>query len=436
MKYPPRSNLSHNPFNFSLVLMFVLVFGIAHAWRTTGAAGSIGSGMRAQTVEETVTLPASDVKTWQHGYQWYPALPYCGPPFHIFPSLEEEPGSIFAGFEHYYDKGKPVFGCPDGAQVVFRGTAWFDLASISSKAAPLHVFATSALLHFKKDKSCPEEEILIANADWLKGFSGGDLVPGDPFKKLPASASEDTVMDVTSVVNNWLRGEDHGGYANYGFVFKGPLEADLKYSNNDACVVRYSDLSLTVKYKYDKAPAPIIVRRPDNPIIQVAPGLLDTRRNVALASNGAKASASSTFTAYPFSPGAAIDGEHKGLDWLKGGGWNGAGPTNNDWLQVTFKKAPVIYEIDVYSVQDDFASPIEPDLTTTFTKYGLTDFEVQILNPSHGWEDVPGGNVIGNDKVWRQFTFPGGIAAGDIRVLVHKTPDGYSRITELEAWTK
>src|SRR5262249_51906920 len=70
----------------------------------------------------------------------------------------------------------------------------------------------------------------------------------------------------------------------------------------------------------------------------------------------------------------------------------------------------------------------------TFTQYGLTAFQVQYWNGS-AWVDVPGGNVTGNNLVWRQFTFAP-ISTDRIRVLVNSTQDNvWSRITELEAWT-
>src|SRR5216684_2698052 len=72
-------------------------------------------------------------------------------------------------------------------------------------------------------------------------------------------------------------------------------------------------------------------------------GSLDIiRKNVALASNHAKASASSIYTDASYSPDKAIDGDHRGLNWAKGGGWNGAGPTNNDWLQIDSTAAKLL----------------------------------------------------------------------------------------------
>ena len=50
--------------------------------------------------------------------------------------------------------------------------------------------------------------------------------------------------------------------------------------------------------------------------------------------------------------------------------------------------------------------------------------------------NVTGGNVTGNNLVWRKFTFAA-ITTSKVRVLVSNSPNqtyGYSRIIELEAW--
>jgi hypothetical protein len=384
----------------------------------------------AETVEETVTLSASEVKTWAHGYQWYAKLPYCGPPFHMFPPRDEISGAVFAGYLHYYDKGAKIFGCPDGASAVDRGTVWFDLSSIASKAPPLHVSVKSSLLHFKKDTECPSQQLLIAKEDWLKGLSDDTLVAGDPIKIIPACAPPECVLDVTTVVNNWVRGEDHGGYQNYGFVIKGPIEGDHNFTDNDGCMPRYSDFSLTVTYRYDKAPAVIVVpvpQEPATPYLLVAP--TTTRKNVALASNGGVATASSTNTGV--APSLANDGDRKGLNHA----WSAASGTFPQWLQIDFKGSKTIDEIDVFTTQDNYMSPSEPTESMTFSLYGLSGYDVQYWDGSSWVTVMPGGSVTGNDKVWRKFTFKK-ITTTKIRVLANASPHNWAHIMELEAWGK
>jgi len=69
----------------------------------------------------------------------------------------------------------------------------------------------------------------------------------------------------------------------------------------------------------------------------------------------------------------------------------------------------------------------------TFTLWGITAFEVQYWNGS-AWVDVPGGNVTGNNLVWRRFLFAP-ISTDRIRVLVNNALAGSSRIMEVEAWS-
>jgi glucose/arabinose dehydrogenase len=154
--------------------------------------------------------------------------------------------------------------------------------------------------------------------------------------------------------------------------------------------------------------------------------------NVAAQANGGVASASSSFAGYPAS--GANNGDRKGLNWGNGGGWNDStNSTFPDWLQLTFSSTQSIAEIDVFTVQDNFATPSDPTLSMTFTQYGITDFQVQYWTGS-AWLDVPGGNITGNNRVWRRITFSP-ISTSAIRVLVNGALNVYSRIVELEAWT-
>jgi hypothetical protein len=155
--------------------------------------------------------------------------------------------------------------------------------------------------------------------------------------------------------------------------------------------------------------------------------------NVAAASNGGVASASSTYSsAYPAA--AAINGDRRGVNWGKGGGWNdataGALP---DWLQVTFGGTRTINEVNVFTVQDNFGSPVEPTTTLTFSRYGIRAFTVQYWTGT-AWAAVPGGTVSGNTLVWRRFTFAP-LTTDRIRILVTGVSASYARITEVEAWS-
>ena len=121
--------------------------------------------------------------------------------------------------------------------------------------------------------------------------------------------------------------------------------------------------------------------------------------NVALASNGAVALASSTFSA-GHSPNGAINGDRKGVNWGAGGGWNDATPgAFPDWLEVDFNAAYPIDRINVFSLQDAYLAPVEPYFPLAFLEHGLTAFDVQYWNGS-AWITVPGGAITGNTLVW------------------------------------
>jgi RHS repeat-associated protein len=152
--------------------------------------------------------------------------------------------------------------------------------------------------------------------------------------------------------------------------------------------------------------------------------------NVALAANGATASASSAYGG--FAPSGAINGDRKGLFVWQNGYWSTAA-TGTAWLEVLFNGAKTISEIDVVTIQDNFNAPVEPTDTMTFANYGLSGFDVQYWNGS-AWTTISGASVSGNTKIWRKFSFSP-LTTTKIRVLCNASVDGFSRLTEVEAWT-
>jgi len=157
------------------------------------------------------------------------------------------------------------------------------------------------------------------------------------------------------------------------------------------------------------------------------------RTNYALPINGATAVASSSYNAN-YSAAGAIDGDRAGVNWGADGGWNDATVNSfPDWLEVDFSGAKTLNEIDVFTVQDSYWSPADPTASMTFTTWGVRDFQVQYWTGT-GWQDIPGGNVVANSLVWRQFMLGAPLTTSKIRVYVNSALNGYSRITELEAW--
>ena len=157
-----------------------------------------------------------------------------------------------------------------------------------------------------------------------------------------------------------------------------------------------------------------------------------TTANYALALNGGVASASSTLR-----PANAViyvnDNRRSGAGWSTGGGgWADATPgAFPDWVEIDFSGQKSLDHVVVYSVQDNFQSPVEPTDAMTFTLYGLTAFDVQGWNGA-SWVTL--GSVSGNNLVKRTVAFPA-YTTNRIRIVANGVADGaWSRITEIEAW--
>ncbi|HYJ92813.1 MAG TPA: discoidin domain-containing protein, partial [Pyrinomonadaceae bacterium] len=196
------------------------------------------------------------------------------------------------------------------------------------------------------------------------------------------------------------------------FLSIGAIGAILKYLDEDAQTERHlaaKDRSTFARLNpFLSAPSPSPTPQLSKEYIYAGSRLLavedanatsgSSRTNVALASNGGVASASSVL----FSPDGTINGDRKGLNWSSGtGGWHDATTsTYPDWLQVNFNGTKTISEIDVITLQDDWQNPAEPTQSDTFTQYGITAFDVQYWDSST-WQTITGGSTTGNNKVWR-----------------------------------
>ena len=187
--------------------------------------------------------------------------------------------------------------------------------------------------------------------------------------------------------------------------------------------------SIVAKYSGDASNA----ASQSAPLSQVVNGIGGgTSINVALAANGGVASASSTYSSlYPVS--AVNDGDRAGLNFGNGGVWKDATLTSfPDWVQITFNGAKTIDHVIVYSVQDDNINPVEPTDTLTFTRRGITDFEVQAWN-GIAWVSL--GAVSGNNLVKRSLAFVA-TTTSKIRVVINSASNGrYSLLAEIEVWT-
>jgi M6 family metalloprotease-like protein len=152
--------------------------------------------------------------------------------------------------------------------------------------------------------------------------------------------------------------------------------------------------------------------------------------NVALSSAGGVATASSTMAGHPVS--MVNNNERTGGNWTNGQSWAdataGAYP---DWVQINFAGAQTIDRVVLYTMQDNYATPVEPTNTLTFTKFGVTGFTVQTWNGS-AW--VTQATITGNNLVKRTVSFAP-VSTDRIRLNITASPDGYSYVQEIEALT-
>ncbi len=156
--------------------------------------------------------------------------------------------------------------------------------------------------------------------------------------------------------------------------------------------------------------------------------------NVALEEEGSKARASSIKDT-DFEPENVINGFRNPEDWGAGSeGWNDGTPNSfPDWIEVDFGRTRRLNWINVYTLPDNYKDSYEePELTHTFSQYGVTDFDVQYWTGRH-WLNVPGGAIRGNRNVWRKISFPV-VTTNKIRVVVLNAMGGESRIIEIEAF--
>jgi Putative Ig domain len=191
--------------------------------------------------------------------------------------------------------------------------------------------------------------------------------------------------------------------------------------------------TVTITFRVSDASSPVVSATKALSVM-VNPAGSASRTNVALATNGGVASASSTISAN-FPVTAVNNGDRKGAGWgATTGGWNdGTINLYPDWLQITFNGQKSISEIDLFTLQNSYTTPLEPTTGMTFTAYGITAFDAQYWNGT-SWVTLPGGSITGNTLVWRTITFPA-VTTDRIRIVVNGALGGYSRITELEAYS-
>jgi F5/8 type C domain len=166
-------------------------------------------------------------------------------------------------------------------------------------------------------------------------------------------------------------------------------------------------------------------------------GNATSRKNVALASNGATASASSVLDGNR-APIAAINGDRKGIHWgsdpTTGSGWHSQlADQFPQWLQVDFNGSYTIHQVNVIGVQDDFNNPVEPTGSTLFQYNGLVEYHLESWDGAQ-FVPIPGTTITGNTHILNTIKFTP-LTTASIRVVVTLGGAHYARIAEVEALT-
>ncbi len=309
--------------------------------------------------------------------------------------------------------------------------AWtFGDGTGSTSQNPSHVYAAPGVYTVSLSVTGPGGTSAKTASNLISVRAPADVTPPSAPAALVANAVGTGAVDLS-----WNRSTDDVGVANYQIERCEGNACTAFVSIGTSTTSEFSDrgLAIATTYRYRVRAMDAAGNASAYSNFATATTWTGASVNVALAANGGVATASSTLRAVN-AVAYVNDNLRAGAGWSTGGGgWADATPAAfPDWVQVAFDSVKTIDHVVVYSVQDDFQNPAEPAATMTFTKYGLTAFQVQAWNGS-AWVTL--ANVTGNNLVKRGVAFAP-TATDRIRVVVSGVADGaWSRITELEAWT-
>jgi hypothetical protein len=266
------------------------------------------------------------------------------------------------------------------------------------------------------------------------GYLKNTITTGIPTVQVPPIPVADGGTGVSTASPNLVfAGPTSGGAAPP--AFRSLVNADLPVVDVPHGGTGTSSLTLNgVLYGNTTSPVQVTAAGAINSVLWVGSTGGGSGANVALASNGATATASSTFSGSgSYLPAHVINGSRTGATWGTNGGWNdNTVNTFPDWLQIDFSGSKTIDTIDVITLQDAIDG-IEPDTSMTCSLYCVSAYDVQYWNGST-WVTIT--SVSGNNNVWRRFTFSS-VTTTAIRINITNTLDAtdhFSRLVEVQAF--
>ncbi len=307
------------------------------------------------------------------------------------------------------------------------GSAWITLATVSGNNL---VKRTVSFAAYTTDRIRVNITSALAGYSRITeieawGVAASGAAPDTTLPTVPTGLSA-TPVSSGQINLGWTASTDNVGVTGYKVYRGGALVGS-------PATASYNDTGLTASTSYSytlsACDAANNCSAQSNPVSATTMSVT-TSSNIALASVGAVASASSTY-ASGNPVGAVNDNERSGVNWDNGGGWADAtANTQPDWVKINFNGTKTIDRVVVYTLQDNYTNPIEPTDTLTFKTWGVTGFTVQ------GWDGsawVTLATVSGNNLVKRTVSFAA-YTTDRIRVNITSALAGYSRITEIEAW--
>jgi hypothetical protein len=190
------------------------------------------------------------------------AIPVAGPIMVFAPSfdasglavawkiLERGRPTVAVGYDNHYDAGTEPFPCPELADNAYRGAIAFSFSPLRTGITK-DAYVSRATLKYRNlvdqiqwhfDDYRPAEGESCMGELWTGIREGAEINSIDRFTSLAGKPGTEMSVDVTNVVQEWIRGESAEGV----FIFVGLDESFAR--NNNICISRLGNFELDIEY--------------------------------------------------------------------------------------------------------------------------------------------------------------------------------------------